>query len=217
MIISHQHKFIFLRTRKTAGTSMQLALESICSKDDIFSTEVILSGIEKKRITRPIFRTHYPACKVKALIPKEWDTYFKFCFERNPWDKVVSMYHHRKSVNKEKEADVTPFTEWCTRAYLDEENEIKTMRRRFPLDSDKYLIDGKYALDYIGYYETLHKDFDNLCTTLGLTNVPSLTNRLGAYRKDYRHIHYRNYFNTTTREQVAERFVKEIEMFDYSF
>jgi len=35
MIISHEHKFIFLKTRKTAGTSIELALSHLCGPDDI--------------------------------------------------------------------------------------------------------------------------------------------------------------------------------------
>ena len=30
MILSHEHKFIFLRTKKTAGTSIELALSELC-------------------------------------------------------------------------------------------------------------------------------------------------------------------------------------------
>ncbi len=30
MIISHEHKFIFLKTKKTAGTSVELALTRLC-------------------------------------------------------------------------------------------------------------------------------------------------------------------------------------------
>ena len=37
MIISHKHKFIFLKTIKTAGTSIQAALEEHCGKDDIIT------------------------------------------------------------------------------------------------------------------------------------------------------------------------------------
>ena len=30
MIVSHEHKFIFLKTKKTAGTSIELALSELC-------------------------------------------------------------------------------------------------------------------------------------------------------------------------------------------
>ena len=30
MIISHEHKFIFLKTKKTAGTAIEAALSELC-------------------------------------------------------------------------------------------------------------------------------------------------------------------------------------------
>lgn len=37
MLISHQHKFIFLKTQKTAGTSLEIALCSLLSKQDVIT------------------------------------------------------------------------------------------------------------------------------------------------------------------------------------
>ena len=37
MIISHKHKFIFVRPRKTAGTTMQNVLSTICGEEDIIT------------------------------------------------------------------------------------------------------------------------------------------------------------------------------------
>ena len=38
-----------------------------------------------------------PGKKIKERVdPKVWNSYFKFCFERNPWDKTVSAYFHYK-------------------------------------------------------------------------------------------------------------------------
>ena len=37
MILSHKHKFIFIKTRKTAGTSIEIALSRFCGKDDIIT------------------------------------------------------------------------------------------------------------------------------------------------------------------------------------
>jgi hypothetical protein len=35
MIVSHRHKFIFLKTKKTAGTSIELALSELAGPEDI--------------------------------------------------------------------------------------------------------------------------------------------------------------------------------------
>ena len=37
MIISHKHRFIFIKTRKTAGTSIEIFLSQFCDKDDILT------------------------------------------------------------------------------------------------------------------------------------------------------------------------------------
>lgn len=55
MIISHKHKFIFIKTKKTAGTSIEIALSSICDADDIITR--ISSEDEKTRKTRLLITT----------------------------------------------------------------------------------------------------------------------------------------------------------------
>jgi hypothetical protein len=37
MIINHRYKFIFLKTRKTAGTSIESALSQFCDSNDIIT------------------------------------------------------------------------------------------------------------------------------------------------------------------------------------
>jgi len=133
MIISHKHKFIFVKTRKTAGTSIEIALSAICGNDDIIiplppkyerirqeltgkSFQNCLKKGHKTPFNRPhytpnrhemkqhfLFRAHKSARFIKKKLAETvWNRYFKFCFERNPWDKVISMYYERYSDNTGK-------------------------------------------------------------------------------------------------------------------
>src|SRR5688572_28246498 len=111
MIISHKHKFIFLKTNKTAGTSVEIALSKICGPDDIITpivpedeqvrTELGYRGPQHcyaplsdytfwdrvklfvKGKKKLKYYHHISAREVKALIGEEvWNSYYKFCFER---------------------------------------------------------------------------------------------------------------------------------------
>ena len=39
MIVSHRHRYIFVRTRKTAGTSVEIALSKFCGPDDVITRD----------------------------------------------------------------------------------------------------------------------------------------------------------------------------------
>jgi hypothetical protein len=42
------------------------------------------------------FYNHMPAAEVRACLDdRVWRSYFKFAFDRYPWDRQVSFYHHR--------------------------------------------------------------------------------------------------------------------------
>ena len=117
MIISHEQQFIFLKTRKTAGTSIELALSDLCGARDIITPllprddEALRAngrGAQNWRLhgwwqeSRPFLRRRFfkftaqdygfvliPAEEAKALLndDKVWRNYFKFAFDRNPWDR----------------------------------------------------------------------------------------------------------------------------------
>ena len=48
MIVSHKNKFIFLKTRKTAGSSIEIALSKHCGPEDIITQ--IAPSEEKMRL-----------------------------------------------------------------------------------------------------------------------------------------------------------------------
>jgi CheY-like chemotaxis protein len=147
MILSHEHKFIFLRTKKTAGTSIELALTELCGPQDVITplTEIDEArrangrGPQNWRLhgwwgsPRPLlkrrwfkftaadygFYNHMPAAEARARIgDKVWQSYFKFAFDRNPWDRQVSWYFY-KTKSKRWRPNFERFMGNKRRAYVD--------------------------------------------------------------------------------------------------
>ena len=57
MIISHKYKFIFLKTTKTAGTSVEISLSRFCGDDDIITP----IDFADEAIRQPVSYTHLRA------------------------------------------------------------------------------------------------------------------------------------------------------------
>lgn len=71
MIISHKHKFIFVKTRKTAGTSVEIALSRHLGPDDIITP--ISPDDEKLRAERcDLGPQHYLETSLWNYSPRDW-------------------------------------------------------------------------------------------------------------------------------------------------
>jgi hypothetical protein len=213
MIISHKHKFIFIKTSKTAGTSLEITLSAICGREDVVTTISLID--EKARLEMGIygprnfdtdpnftFRTHATALEIKQHVaPEIWNTYFKFCFERNPWDKVISHYYWQKR-NKHYPT---------LQHYLDagELHNIKGV--------DHYTIDGEVAVDEIYRYEELDSALAHISQKLGLTQPLQMPAYKAKSQYRDRSLPYRQMFSPAQAKQVADFFVRETKLLSYMF
>lgn len=224
MIISHKHRFIFFKTHKTAGTSVEIALSRYCGPDDIITPigpkdEVIraklgvrpqnyllpwknhapseLLAAIKRRRRFPEYRNHISAKEVKIRIPGDvWSSYFKFCFERNSWDKVASIYRYFQHVYP----DPDDFLANCKIAQSD-----------WPI----YTIDDIPVVDYIGRYESLQGDLQEVCSRIGIEYdgwlpVTKKTTGSGSNR-------FLDVFSRDHVAEVATRYRQEIAYFGFRF
>ena len=114
MIISHKHKFIFIKTRKTAGTSIQEALTKICGDEDIITPDIDTEG---RNVDKSCWNGHpHPHLwDVKQLVgDKVWNDYYKFTFVRNPFDVTVSRFFWNVKGKGQKGYELTKdgFNKW---------------------------------------------------------------------------------------------------------
>jgi hypothetical protein len=232
MIISHKHKFIFIKTKKTAGTSIEAALSELCGPQDVITpfreeSEQDRKGLRPQnfRIEHPLkpkrpllrkllmrperyyhesvgFYEHMPAWRVREYLGEDvWSSYFKFAFDRNPWDRQVSWYLY-KTKSKRARPSFEQFMTNRARAYVD--------------NYELYTIDGALAVDFVGRYERLEQDLNKALDLAGVgrqvaaprTNVTP--NKDGA--RDYR-----SYYAPETKALVAAWYQPEIALLGYGF
>lgn len=232
MIISHKHRFIFLKCKKTAGTSVEVALSRYCGPEDVITPfswpedEALRRnmGIEPrnfKGLWAPLcdlFRTQYPWQRrvmrlrlrrrfyshitgedVRRRVGRRvWDEYFKFCFDRNPWDKNVSLYRWKKHQSASD----------CTfEQFLADGN----FCRNFGI----YSLDGHVAVDMLCRYERLVDDLRDACAKVGIDYDGWLPNAKGATRSAGEG--YRQYYTRETQDLVARIHADEIAALGYAF
>lgn len=228
MIISHKYKFIFIKTRKTAGTSIEVFLSNHCGPEDVVTPiyphvqshaarnaggwwnpfpEMMQSSMQQARavarqwIMRRKFYNHMPARSVQFRVPDHvWNEYFTFCVERNPWDKTLSHYH---MVNQRAGGNLS-FNQ-----YLDQ--------GMFPLNYPQYMdANGRLMVDRVIRYESLSDELSDVFGSLGVPFEGELGVRAKAgHRKDTRSVH--ESYSSEQADIVAKAFDREIQLHGYSF
>jgi hypothetical protein len=225
MIISHSHKFIFIKPLKTAGTSIEAALSQYCSNNDIVtSLNDFWFNRDKngewvhKAMNDEGFQQHDDAQTIKNRIPPEtWDSYLKFSMTRNPWDRALSYFSWKQRRFPELRPKKS-FYHYLGIPY----NELRKTKEIFsqflkndlPNNDQFYLINGKLCVDHIVRYEHLVEDFEQLCKLIGLPPIKIPHLKAGIRRgKD----HYSKYYNKESQSLVASKHMNDIKLFNYTF
>jgi len=225
MLVSHTHKFIYLKTKKTGGTSVEAYLERFCLPEDItdyggHDREQTISeqGIVGSRhggrnIKEDVYYNHMPAAKVKELVGDDiWNTYTKICVMRNPWDRMVSKFWWQLQPQLRRYEDY-PFSE--VREYF--EWFIEHKPRWLADDLDVFTIDGEVIIDDVICYEDFDNEVARVCAKFGETYDPAeMPKHKSGVRK--RSNPYQDYYtNPETKDIVSEAHSIWISHFGYTF
>ena len=202
MLVSHSHKFIFIKTKKTAGSTIEkIIVENFFDPKIDICTGSIKDKTPKTNIVSKSGHMPWQIAK-KHVTDKQWNSYYKFAVERNPWDKVVSQYFW-----KTRKYETPPsFETWLRKAKL------------IPDDWNLYTSDNKVVLDQIIQYNNLHEELIDLFNNkfnLELTQdmLDNTTVKVGFRKKHYTEMYNEPYMI----DWVRKRFKKEIKHFDYKF
>lgn len=225
VLVSHDHSFIYLKTRKVAGTSIEMALEPFCMPPGHVATAiteptVTSHGIVGGRLHRPRKRTltdrllrrspwynHIPAAIVRRRLPgRMWRSYARISAIRNPFDRMVSYFY------------------WQVKA-PDRDDDFAALKGQFARfvrngrwhdDHDVTHDGGDYVIDHMMRYEHLADDLDALRQTLSLP-VEALMLPVTKSRKQQRGaIPVGEYFDSETADIVRTRMAWVFDRFGYS-
>lgn len=214
MIISEKYKFVFLHIPKSAGSSVREMLID-ADKDCI----------------------HYlPIQHIKNdNLNEKLDGFFKFCFIRNPWERMVSMFFYAikekeylkdlklKIESSKIEYQKKIFCEWmfenvfrsgiCKSDFPFVSN---TSEKTYNLNRESqmtwvYDINGNVGVDFIGNVSNIDEDWRKICDSIGLEY--SKLKRINTTK----HRDYSEYYNEKSFNFVHEYFNDDIRYFDYRF
>lgn len=188
MLVSFQHKFIFIRIYKTASTSVRDALTPFAVKEN-----------------NDFIPPHISASEIINKIGKEFfDMFFSFAIVRNPWDWQTSEYEFIRTAPKHNHHKlVVDFGNFDKYIRWRVEN-IRLQKSFIYSESDKLLV------DFVGRYENLEDDFRTICSRIGIVAPPLPRMKVSVGKKPYR-----EYYNLETEELVRQAYKDDIALFGY--
>lgn len=178
--------FYQVHIQKTGGTSIRVAL-----------------GIQ-----RPAHETAQQI--VQDVGAEAWGEALTFTFVRNPFERLVSVYAHRKrrdalhgagSFDEFARGVVAGDAPW----HMDDPTMGGPMWR--------YLEPaGLHMVDYVARFEHLHAEYRLICHSIGFKTPPPL-----PHHQATDHGPYQEYYTADLRRLVEDYYARDLDLFDYSF
>lgn len=215
--INHEKKAVFIHIPKSAGTYIHKNLEKYYGFKHYFIKRPdhikFCLGMDKSSKshenkihgTLMYYKTSSYLNNIMGMNKEKWETYYKFCFVRNPYDRYVSSWNYCNKYNipinffiniKMKSND---FDYWHT---------FMTQTRH--IINEK----GKIGVDYIGKYETLEQDLAKILNNIGIYHI--VHNKVIKFNTK-RHLPYNEYYknNDELTNKVNNIFKEDFDKLDY--
>lgn len=239
MLVSHHHKFIFIKPRKVAGTTIELKLSPYLESGDYatpiepheeclrtYRSGVAIGRIRQQNKFRLPFklRDHSTLKRAYSVLEQRVQTYYIITACRNPWDRALSQffwsYRNRNILEKNfsfQRSEFNKFTKlygptnWLTMFY-------GRKKQRQLNSSHLYTINNKILANFAIRFEYLEKDLFTLKKFLGLNGTTTAENlRTKATFRPKESKNWQHFYDADTIELVRQYCSQEILSFNYSF
>jgi len=216
MIISHRHKFVYVKTRKTASTSLEIALSKFCGPGDVITG--IFAPDEKLRQSLGYpgpqndvlpagpagdlkLVNHTPVAVAQQILGDAWPDYFAFTVERNPFDRVISQYYWELELARVNGGEPVTLPQF----FADGRAELLS-------NWHLYAHGNNVVVDFVGRYESLAEGLQTISERIGLPEVIDISairtkDQLRGDRRHYRDVlelEHRRLIEAVCHREIAE-------------
>jgi hypothetical protein len=207
MIVSALHRFIFVAIPKTGTHSVRQALREHMGPKDLEQVGLFV----QKRFPIPelaqLQHGHLSLQQIRPYMrPDEWQSFFKFAFVRNPFDRFISYCAFRTRESDLFDRD----PQQVMRHYLFEapphDHLLFQPQHSFVTDAD-----GQLLADHVGRVERMQDSYDEIAERIGIPSRP-LERVNATERRDYR-----DYYDQQLIDGVAQLYARDLELFGYQF
>ena len=215
--INHDLKAIFIHVHKTGGTYITFTLHKYYGFKNYYIRRPDHDSFcfNKKKTTKYInyenrvhgvlnyYKTSPYINKKMGMTPQKWDTYYKFCFIRDPYDKIISAWNH---INRYS----IPFKNYLN--LINRCNDVEYMHMFMPQVRNIINQKGKVDINYIGKFENLEEDFQNILKNIGVKNI---IHDSGKQMNKREHNHFTEYYDQDTLDKVNLILKEDFSLLDY--
>lgn len=206
MIVSTLRRFIFVAIPKTGTHAVRRALREHLGPEDIEQVGLFVT----KRFPIPeLARLRHGHLGLQQIRPylsaHEFESFVKFAFVRNPFDRFVSYCAFMTRDDGQFEKD----PHFVMRHFLANPpwGHILFQPQYAQLVDEQ----GKLLADEIGRFETMQQSYDSIAARIGIPTAD--LERVN----ESSHADYRTYFNQELRDGVAQLYARDLELFGYDF
>jgi hypothetical protein len=212
-MISHQHKCIFIHIPKCAGTTIKYML---FPNEKVDWQQADYNKVHGWCPKRKFFMQHATAQQLieTELISEDiWNSYYKFTFVRNPWDRAVSDYFWLMNDQKIKDS----FKNYIHREgrftkFLNDKEMLYYRGDHLELQTNFFDMDGPLELDFIGKFESFDDDLIKIKEKLGIPQTKNL-----HINKSIKKNHYSSYFSDQLKNTFDNIYNADIEKLGYQY